>query len=161
MALGLAGCASKTPQLMNAKSNTPIVGPDEFGIVPNRALQTPPDPTALPVPTPGARNLADADPTGDAIAALGGRESAVHRVAPNAPLMVAVTRLGMDANIRNELAAEDLAYRREHRAKPLERLFKSNVYFRVYAPESLDARAEAARLAALGVPVPPAPPPAK
>lgn len=156
--IGLAGCAHKDPQLMNAKANTPMVGPDEFALVPNRPLETPPDPKALPVPTPGSANLADADPMRDAIAALGGKQNAERRVPQGSALMNAVTRFGTDPNIRSELAAADLKFRREHRGKLLERWFKSNVYYKAYEPQSLDPWAELTRLAQRGIAVPAAPP---
>ena len=49
----VAGCArgDKEPQLMNIRSTTN--GPDEFGILPPKALQMPENLAALPVPTPG------------------------------------------------------------------------------------------------------------
>lgn len=158
VAMGLAGCASKPPDLMHAKANTPGFGPDEFAIVPNKPLQTPPNPKALPVPTPGSANLADADPTGDAIAALGGKVSAERSVPRKSALMVAVTRFGTDPAIRSELAAEDLAFRKKHRGMLLERLFRSNTYFKAYGREILDPYAELKLLAQSGVAVPDAPP---
>ena len=158
IALGVAGCTSKEPQLMHAKANTPTVGPDEFGLVPNRPLQDPPDPKALPVPTPGLANLADADPTGDALKALGGRASAERGVARNSPLMVAVTRFGTDPNIRSELAAEDLQFRRDHSGKFFEKLLQMNVYNKAYTDQVLDPWAMRLLLIQRGIATPAAPP---
>ena len=66
----LAGCGNgdKTPQLMNVRSTTQ--GPDEFGILPPKALSLPKDMNALPEPTPGGENLTDPTPNADAIVAL-------------------------------------------------------------------------------------------
>jgi len=158
--LALAACGAKEPRLMNARANSPSAGPDEFSIVPNKELKTPSDLKTLPLPTPGAANLADADPEGDAIAALGGRQSAVRATSANAPLIVRVSRFGLDQNIRGTLAEEDLAFRRKNRGRPLERLFAVNVYYESYMPMTLDPYAELALLIRRGIVVPPGPPPA-
>ena len=59
---------------------------------------------------------------------------------------------------RDTLAAEDLDWRRDNNGRVLERLFNVNVYFRAYAPMSLDQHAELARWRRLGVATPSAPP---
>jgi len=159
VAIGLAGCGnkSKAPMLMNAKANTPTVGPDPFGLVPNRPLQDPPDMKSLPTPTPGSANLADARPEADAVEALGGKSRAV-AVPANSALMAAVGRYGIDPTIRQELAQADIAYRRTHRGRIFERLLKGNTYYAAYADESLDPWAELRWLAQRGIAIPTAPP---
>ena len=157
-ALLLAACADPTPELMQLRSSTN--GPDEFAILPPKPLELPVDLTALPEPTPGGANRTDQDPFGAAIVALGGTPSAPDgaRPAGDAALVAHTGRLGLDANIRALLAAEDLAYRRANNGRLLERLFAVNVYFSAYAAQALDQQAELARWRQAGVRTPSAPP---
>lgn len=113
-------------------------GPDEFSVVPNRALEQPPSYTSLPEPTPGAANRADIDPDADAILALGGRPGA-SAVGVDTALLAHVRRNGVDPEIRDILARSSGR-----------RLFGGAM--------TLDAYAELERLRALGVRVPTAPP---
>jgi hypothetical protein len=131
LAGALAGCAgNRTPHLMNLRSgNTP----DEFAILPNKPLQMPKDMSALPAPTPGGSNLADPTPAADAVAALGGKPSALHRQAipaGDSALVAAASRHGVAPDIRQVLAAADLKFRRNHNGKLLDRLFGHTVYWR-------------------------------
>jgi len=154
MMLALSACGgSDEPQLMNLRSSGN--GPDEFAILPPKALQMPPSLSALPPPTPGGSNLTDPTPEADAITALGGRPGAG---VSDAALVAYAARNGVAADIRQVLAAEDLEYRRKHDGRLLERLFDVNVYFRAYEPMSLDQHAELARWRRLGVANPSAPP---
>jgi len=145
--LMLAGCSGdKTPQLMNVSSsgNTP----DEFLILPNKPLKTPPDLSALPTPTPGGTNRVDPTPEADAVAALGGNPKHLNQTgipASDSALMAQTTRFGMAADIRPTLAAEDLEFRRRHNGRLLERLLNVTVYFRAYQSQSLDQYAELLR----------------
>ena len=70
--MGLAGCSSgeRDMRLHYLKTNSGT--PEEFAIVPNKPLETPPAMTALPAPTPGSANRTDQTPKADAVAALGG-----------------------------------------------------------------------------------------
>lgn len=157
VAASVAGCGrgDKTPQLMNIRSATQ--GPDEFGILPPKALELPSDMAALPEPTPGGRNLTDPTPNEDAIAALGGRPGGGG--GGDAGLMNHVTRYGVNANIRDTLASEDLEWRRDNNGRILERLFNVNVYYKAYRAQSLDQQAELFRWRQRGVRTPSAPPP--
>lgn len=153
--LALSACARDTaPQLMNLRSATN--GPDEFGIVPPKALELPSDMAALPPPTPGQANRTDPTPRADAIAALGGDVARTAR--GDTRLMTHVARFGVAPDIRETLAVEDLEYRRKNNGRVLERLFKVTVYYRAYAPQALDPQAELAHWRALGLPTPSAPP---
>jgi hypothetical protein len=67
-------------------------------------------------------------------------------------------RFGVTPGIRDQLAAEDLEFRRSNRGRPLERLFNVNVYFRAYREMSLDRYAELERWRAAGVRTPGVPP---
>ena len=162
MALALlAGCADRSdePRLMNLTSAQR--GPDEFSILPTQPLQAPPDFRSLPTPTPGAANLVDTDPRGDAARALGGRPAALRGAAPaaDAALLARVGRHGTDPAIREQLAAEDLEHRRRNRGRPLERLFGANVYAQAYEGQLLDRDAELRRWRRAGARTPAAPPP--
>jgi hypothetical protein len=158
--LALAGCSEREPQLMNIRSTTN--GPDEFGILPPKALELPEnlDMAALPEPTPGAANRTDPTPNEDAIIALGGRPGASGGVpAADSAIYNHANRFGLTPGIRQTLADEDLAYRQKHNGRVLERLFNVNVYFRSYKRQSLDQQAELQRWRRAGVRTPSAPPP--
>lgn len=147
----LAGDEAKPPQLMNIKSTSR--SPDEFNILPTKPLQMPEDIAALPEPTPGGKNITDPTPEADAVAALGGNPALLERTgvaAGNGGLVAYAGRFGTGADIRDVLAAEDLEYRRKNDGRLLERLFKVSVYFKAYAPMSLDQYAELERWRAAG-----------
>lgn len=158
--LMLTACSrNKEPKLLNVKAST--VGPDEFSILPNKSLQQPENFAALPPPTPGGRNRVDVTPNEDAVAALGGRPSALSAggiPAGDAMLVSAARRYGVTPGIRQQLAGEDLNFRRRKDGKVLERLFNVNVYFRAYRRQSLDKYAELERFRRMGVRTPAAPP---
>ena len=149
----LAACGASDPQLMRFPGTRE---PSEFLVVPAKPLETPADLAALPPPTPGAANRADATPLEDAIVALGGRPGA--GTTGDAALLAHVSRFGRDPDIRATLADEDRAFRRANPGRVMERLLNVNRYFAIYAAQALDQQAERARLAAAGVPTPTAPP---
>ena len=153
----LAACGGdRAPQLMNLRSGQ---GPDEFAIVPPKALEMPQSLSDLPEPTPGGYNRTDQTPEADAAVALGGKPSAAGGIpASDAALYAQSARFGVDAGIRATLAAEDLDWRRDNNGRPLERLFNVNVYYKAYRKQRLDQQAELARWRALGVRTPSAPP---
>ena len=158
--LGLAACGSrdKPPSLMNIKATQ---GPDEFGILPPKPLEMPQSLSDLPEPTPGGANLTDPQPFDDAAIALGGRPQA--RTGGGVPasdgaLYAHAARFGVQGGIREQLASEDLEWRRDNNGRVLERLFNVNVYYKAYSKQRLDQQAELARWRALGVRTPSAPP---
>ena len=161
MLLALAGCGARdgVPSLMNVRSATQ--GPDEFAILPPKPLSMPEDLAALPEPTPGGANLTDPTPNADAVVALGGtpREPTGAVPAADGALFAHASRFGLAADIRAVLAAEDLDYRRRNDGRLLERLFNVNVYYKAYAPMSLDQQAELWRWRKAGARTPAAPPP--
>ena len=130
--------------------------PDEFSILPTKPLEQPPSYAALPPPLPGTVNRTERQPEAEAIAALGG--NAAGGVRADGALVAAVTRYGVGAGIRGQLAAEDLDYRRDNDGLLLDRLLNRNIYFRAYARQALDQHAELDRLRALGVRTVAAPP---
>jgi Protein of unknown function (DUF3035) len=152
--LSACGRNDSPPSLMNIRSTD---GPDEFGIVPPKALSLPESLTELPEPAPGGTNLTDPTPNDDAVAALGGRPGA--GAAGDAGLIGHVSRYGVAADIRPTLAAADLEFRSRNRGRPLERLFNRNVYFRAYEGLSLNQQRELERWRAAGVRTVSAPPP--
>ena len=147
--LGLAACSSdKDPKLLFF---TEEPGPDEFLVLPTKPLEAPEDFSALPRPTPGGRNLSDPTPEADAVAALGGSRDRVLSGGGvrDQALIARAARFGVADGIREELAAEDLEFRRKNDGRLLERLFNTNVYFRAYKRQSLDQYAELERFRAL------------
>ena len=158
--IALGACARGEPRLMNLGADRR--SPDEFGILPTQPLQAPPDFAALPTPTPGGTNLADPNPQAEAIAALGGRMPAANAGVPaaDAALLARAGRFGTSDSIREDLAAEDLEFRRRNQGRVLERLFGVNVYTRAYSAQLLDSNAELDRWRRAGARVPSAPPPA-
>jgi hypothetical protein len=144
-AVSLAGCGGGDPTLMNIRSSRT---PDEFSILPTKPLQLPEDVAALPEPTPGGTNITDPTPQADAVAALGGNPALVTRsgsVTRDGGLVTYASRFGVNGQIRDVLAAEDLEFRSKNRGRPLERLFNINVYYKAYADQSLDQHLELER----------------
>ncbi|MEM9710137.1 MAG: DUF3035 domain-containing protein [Pseudomonadota bacterium] len=152
----LSACGGNSePELLNLQRGST---PDEFGILPTGPIEEPADYASLPPPNPGGTNRVDPRPEADVAQALGGRGGAAVSPAGDRALLAAAGRFGIDPNIRPELAAADLAFRRDNRGRPLERLFNLNIYFRAYADQALDQHAELDRFRAAGIPTP-APPP--
>ena len=154
VALTVSACdRNREPSLLNIKSNTD--GPDEFAIQPKKPLVQPENYASLPTPTPGGGNRADANPLADAVLALGGDPNGGIR---DGGLVNYVSRYGVTPGIREQLAKEDLQFRRDNDGRVLERLFNVNVYFEAYESQSLDQYRELERLRRLGVRTVSAPP---
>ena len=161
VAFALSGCGGSdtgtATDLMRLRSKE---GPDEFAVLPPKPLESPENLNLLPPPTPGGSNRTDQRPLDDAIIALGGKPGVTNGVpAADAALYAQSTRLGKQADIRNQLASEDLELRRENRGRPLERLFGTNSYYRTYRDQSLDQTAELEHWRSRGLATPSAPPP--
>lgn len=160
--LTLAACGDRTadPQLMNLRSSGN--GPDEFAILPPKALELPEDLKTLPEPTLGGTNLTDPNPEADVAAALGGNlREGTGIPAGDSALVNSASRYGRSASIRPELAAADLELRRDSKGRILERLFNVNVYFKAYSDVSLDQEAELRKWRRRGTRTVSAPPPAQ
>lgn len=156
--LTVAAC-STDPQLMNISHGQR--GPDEFAILPTRALQMPPSLNELPVPTPGGANITDPSPQADAIAALGGNPAHLNSTgvgAADGALVAHTGRFGRDGAIRQTVAQEDVAWRSRHSRRALEVMARTNVYYRAYQPMTLDSWAELERWRPTGAVLPSAPP---
>ncbi|WP_410216738.1 DUF3035 domain-containing protein [Paracoccus sp. (in: a-proteobacteria)] len=161
VATGLGACSGGS-QLNNFKSGRS--GPDEFAILPTRALSMPPDLAVLPAPTPGGANITDPNPQGDAVAALGGNPERLADqgiAAADQALVAQATRTGSDPQIRATLAQADANWRARNGRRPLERLAGGSVYQRAYAPMALDADAEQLRWQRAGAITSTAPAPAQ
>lgn len=158
--LGLSACSrGKEPELMNIRAQGGT--PDEFMVLPNKPVQIPEDFAALPTPTPGGANLVDPTPEADAVAALGGNPARLARtgtVRNEGGLVTYASRYGVTSNIRAQLAAEDLEFRRKKDGRLLERWFNVNIYYRAYRDQSLDQHAELWRWRRAGAKTPSAPP---
>lgn len=156
--LALASCGGKgEPQLMNLHSGQ---GPDEFAIVPPKALEMPEDITALPEPTPNGSNRTDATPLDDAVEALGGQPQAANGIpSGDSAIYAHASRFGVESGIRERLASEDLEWRRDNDGRILERLLNVNVYYKAYRNQSLDQHAALRYWRKKGVKTPSAPPP--
>ena len=158
VSLTACGGGNKAPHLMNLRSTTD--GPDEFAILPPKSLSLPADMANLPKPTPGGGNLTDPHPEDDAILALGGKIPKAGGIpAGDAGLVRYADRNGGSPAIRQTLAADDLAYRKKHPGKFLERAFSLTTYFEAYRAMWLNQYVELAKWRAAGVPTPSAPPP--
>lgn len=149
-ALAACGGGSDEPNLLNVKQPRGD-GPDEFSVLPTKPLQMPEDVAALPEPTPGGGNLTDPTPEADVALALGGNTEVLARRSNDGALLAYTGRHGVDPQIRPQLAAADLEFRRDNDGRLLERIFNVNVYFRAYEEMELDQYAELERLRRAGV----------
>lgn len=159
IALVLSGCAAdkgSSTDLMRLRSTG---GPDEFAMLPPKALEMPSSLNDLPAPTPGAGNRTDQRPLDDAILALGGTPGASGGIpAADSALYAHASRLGTQSDIRSQLASEDLEWRRDNKGRILERLFSVNTYYRAYNDQSLDKYGELEYWRNRGLLTPSAPP---
>lgn len=147
----VSSCGSADePRLLNMTQQRGN-GPDEFAVLPTKPLEIPENVTSMPAPTPGGTNRTDPTPKADAIVALGGNPAVLSRASTDGALVAYSRRFGVDPDIRAELAADDLEFRRRNDGRPLERLFDVNVYFRAYESMSLDQYRELERLRRSGV----------
>ena len=156
LVLSLSACAGERPLFDFSGSD----GPDEFSVTPGKPLELP-ETLALPQPTPGGANRADVNPEADAIAALGGRPSALSAggvPASDSGLVNYAGRNGVTSNIRTLLAEEDASLRQTSRRFGLFGAFRGERYFGIYAGQALDAYSELERFRSAGVQTPTAPP---
>jgi hypothetical protein len=154
--LALAACAN--PGLRDIRSNS--AGPDEFIINPVKELAAPSDYTNLPKPTRGEGNLTDRSARGEGTTAVGGRVED-----PNAPvprsdgaLVQHASRLGVQGDIRENLAEADAKFRKRKQRLTQIRLVPIDRYNQAYKRQALDAPAEQKRWRRAGVATPSSPP---
>jgi hypothetical protein len=156
--LSISACSdNENPILMHAA--TQERGPDEFSIVPTRPLEMPTSLTELPPPNPNGVNRVDPQPRADIARALGGNPAAaVARGTADGGIVNHASRFGRSEGIREQLAAEDLEFRRRNQGRLLERWFSVNVYHNAYEFMWLDKYAELERWRRAGAQTPSAPP---
>ena len=156
MTLVVSGCANKGLRDLRTNSR----GPDEFIVEPREPLQTPPDLSTLPQPTPGQANRTDINPFGEMVASLGGRAGDANAPIPSSDgaLVTAASRFGVTPNIRAQLAEEDADFRRRKGRFTQFKLFPEDVYNEAYKDQSLDARRTADAWRRAGVTTPSYPP---
>lgn len=132
-AVALAGCSKKGLMDIRSTGN----GPDEFRIFPAKPLTAPSDYSKLPTPTPGGSNLTDLNPTADAMAALGGRDSG-GIPATDGALITAASRNGVDPEVRTTLAAEDAKFRKRQSRMTRLKLFPVDRYGQAYRKQAIN-----------------------
>lgn len=154
--LALAACANKGLRDLRNTSD----GPDEFMIQPSKPLEAPPSYTELPTPTPGQANLTDRSALNEGLEAVGGSPAAAERGIPatDGALVQYASRLGVDPNIREDLAERDAVFRKRKARFTQIRLFPVDRYNQAYRREALDADREAARWRQAGARTPSSPP---
>ncbi|MGR3373932.1 MAG: DUF3035 domain-containing protein [Pseudooceanicola nanhaiensis] len=156
----LAACSGRDIRLRSF--NTTSGGPEEFAILPTKPLEEPADYATLPPPTPGGSNRTDLTPKADAVAALGGRPSALTPgagiPAGEGALVAYASRQGRDPAIRQTLAQEDEDFRRRQSRFTKIRLFKVDRYYQAYRRQKLDSQKTAREWRRAGAPTPTAPP---
>ena len=160
--VAMAACSNRDIRLRDMSTNRST--PEEFAIVPYKPLAQPESFAALPPPTPGGANRTDQTPLADAVAVLGGNPARLNSQggipAGEAALVQSASRYGVDGNIRQVLAEEDLAFRKR-RSLFNWRLIKDDEYNKAYDPQRLDAAAVLWRYRNAGAQTPSAPPDAK
>ena len=158
-AVAVAGCSQKGLRDIR-KTGT---GPDEFLVLPNKPLNEPADYSSLPEPTPGAGNIADPTPQADAVAALGGKPSALVPgqgvSSSDLALVSASSRYGVSPTVRQDLAEEDAKFLKKKRITGRIRLFPVDRYEQIYAKQTLDPFETTEQFRRAGVATPSAPPP--
>lgn len=158
-AVAVAGCSQKG--LRDIRSTG--TGPDEFLVLPSKPLSEPAEYSSLPQPTPGGGNRTDANPTADAVVALGGKAEALvpgQQGAPTADagLITASSRYGVDPNVRQELAEEKVAFLKRKRITGSIKLFPVDRYEQIYKRETLDPFGANEQFRRAGAATPSAPP---
>ena len=155
--LGLSACGGGGLRDLSTGSD----GPDEFSVLPSAPLTIPDNLSVLPPPTPGGTNPVDANPKGEAIAALGGNPASAFAggiPARDAALVAHAGRNGLTADIRALLASEDASFRASRARLSGFNIFGGDRYFKAYANQALDAYATLTQFRNLGVATPSAPP---
>lgn len=157
LVLGLAACSNKGLRTSTSSGE----GPDEFSIIPGKALTQPKDYVALPAPTLGYTNRTDLDPLGDAVVALGGKApSRVHTgtIGSNDGALVSyASRQGVTADVRQATAAEDAEFRKKRGRFTGIRFSKKGLYEKVYEPQQIESYDEWWRWRRAGARTPAAP----
>lgn len=157
LALTLGACANTGLRTLRSNSS----GPDEFLVQPVKPLQLPPDTAALPPPTPGGRNLVDANPLEDAVIAVGSQSLS----SPTGPIpggdsavVTYASRFGVSGDIRQALAQEDADFRKRRGRFTQYRIVPVDRYNQVYQRFAIDPFTVAESYRRIGVATPSSPP---
>lgn len=152
----LAACSGQGLRDLRSTSD----GPDEFMVQPVKALERPADLTTLPAPTPGQANLTDRSALNEGVSAFGGRPEADGGGIPasDGALVRHASRLGVAANVREELAEADAKFRKRQVRFTGIRIVPVDRYNQAYRRQTLDQDAEAQRWRRAGARTPSAPP---
>lgn len=157
VATALAGCSDKGLVQIRSAGD----GPDEFMVLPVEPLEPPPDYEVLPAPSPGGTNRVDTNSKAEAVAALGGRPSALNATsipASDGALVNYSSRYGVPGNIRESLAVADAEFRRRQGRGTRLKLFPVDRYEQAYRRERTDPFQETWRFRRIGAETPTAPP---
>jgi hypothetical protein len=154
--LAISACANRGLRDLQP----PGSGPDEFLLKPANPLARPADYTTLPAPTPGETNLADRSAIDESVTAFGGRPEPEGGAIParDGGLVQYASRLGVDPNIRSDLAEADADFRRRKARFTQIRIVPVDRYNEAYRREALDADVEARRWRRAGARTPSSPP---
>jgi hypothetical protein len=159
--IGLAACSGRERDITLHNLKTNSGKPEEFAITPGKPLSAPETYTTLPAPTPGGANRTDQTPLQDAVAVLGGKPDRLiardGAPASDSALITAASRNGRDPAIRDQLASEDLEFRKRN-SRFTWTLLPEDQYYRVYRKDSLDPQLWLERYRAAGAQTPAAPP---
>ena len=130
-------------------------GPEEFAVLPSKPLTIPSNLKNLPVPDLAAGNLSDPTPKHDLIEILGGSiDNSISIPEKDKNLLKYVSRAGVDANIREELADDDRKFLRRMGVLTSVKLFRVDRYNQIYRKMTLSAPKELERWRSLGVRTP-------
>ncbi|MGH1454047.1 MAG: DUF3035 domain-containing protein [Paracoccaceae bacterium] len=159
--LALSACgAERDISMRDLRSFTG--GPDEFMVLPAKPLQEPGNFSELPAPTPGGANLTDVNPKGDAVAALGGKASALNPTqgvpAGDGALVQYASRNGVQPDIRETLSKEDTDFRRRASRFTKIRIVRVDRYNEAYKREQLKPHQTLEAWRRAGAQTPSAPP---
>ena len=159
--IGLAACSGRERDITLHNLKTNSGKPEEFAITPNKPLSAPETYTSLPAPTPGGANRTDQTPLQDAVAALGGNPDRLTAragaPAGDGALISAVSRNGRDPAIREELASQDLEFRKRNSLFTWT-LVPEDQYYKAYRKEALDPQLWLETYRRAGARTPTAPP---
>ena len=149
----IAACSSDDARLRDLYDVG--TGPEEFAVLPSKPLIIPSNLRELPVPDETVENLADQTPKRDLIEKLGGSIDET-KSAPkkDRDLLNYVSRAGVNANIREELAEEDRKFLRRMGVLTGVKLFLVDMYNQIYRKMTLSAPKEFERWRSLGIRTP-------
>ncbi len=154
--LALAACANKGLRDLRNPSD----GPDEFALQPAKPLEAPASYSDLPPPTPGQANLTDRSALDEGLQAVNGSVAAANAPIPAADgaLVQQASRLGVDPNIREDLAEKDARFRKRQARFTQIRIVPVDRYNQAYRRQALNPNTEARRWRRAGARTPSSPP---